>query len=196
MPVVTQFSPEVRLPYQCPLHPLRDVFGQVELAKLHYRVNLWTCAQCGKSFSGELELESHLHHRHPGLADRTDFTVCLADWCDVLRCHLQQERVSRRPWPVRQEAQQAQQVARAPSRELVALLETADTGLAAPSPPSCSSGDCLADYGQAGRARQRRYLSQQHHHNQTQCTDCFRSGHFIRTSLTSNCHLLALQEQL
>ena len=175
MPVVTQFSPEVRLPYQCPLHPLRDVFGQVELAKLHYRVNLWTCAQCGKSFSGELELETHLHHRHPGLADRTDFTVCLADWCDVLRCDLQQDRVTRRPWPVREEAQQ---VARAPSRELVALLETADTGLAAPPPPSCSSGDCLADHGQTGRARQRRYLSQQHHHyqphNQTQCTDCFR----------------------
>ena len=53
MPVVTQFSPEVRLPFQCPLHPLRDVYGQLELAKLHYRVNLWTCSQCGKSFSGE-----------------------------------------------------------------------------------------------------------------------------------------------
>ena len=175
MPVVTQFSPEVRLPYQCPLHPLRDVFGRVELAKLHYRVNLWTCSQCGKSFSGELELESHLHHRHHHLADRTDFTVCLADWCDVLRCHLQQDRVTRRPWPVREEAQQ---VARAPSRELVALLETADTGLAPP-PPPCSSGDCLADQGQAGRARLRRYLTHQHHQhhhhqNQTQCRDCFR----------------------
>ena len=185
MPVVTQFSPEVRLPYQCPLHPLRDMFGQLELAKLHYRVNLWTCSQCGKSFSGEAELESHLHHRHPGLADRTDFTVCLADWCDVLRCELQQERVVRRPWPVRE---QTQQVARAPSRELVALLETADTGLAPPppSPPpgllqsSCSSGHCLADQGQAGRARPRRHLTHHHHHhhsqqhNQTQCRDCFR----------------------
>ena len=181
MPVVTQFSPEVRLPYQCPLHPLRDVFGRVELAKLHYRVNLWTCSQCGKSFSGELELETHLHHRHPDLADRTDFTVCLADWCDVLRCHLQQDRVVRRPWPARQEAHQ---VARAPSRELVALLETADTGLAPPSPAppadllhsSCSSGHCLADQGGAGRARQRRSLTHQHQHqhNQTQCRDCFR----------------------
>ena len=184
MPVVTQFSPEVRLPYQCPLHPLRDMFGQLELAKLHYRVNLWTCSQCGKSFSGEAELESHLHHRHPGLADKTDFTVCLADWCDVLRCELQQERVVRRPWPVRE---QTQQVARAPSRELVALLETADTGLASPSPPppspgllqsSCSSGHCLADQGQAGRARPRRHLTHHHHHhhhhNQTQCRDCFR----------------------
>ena len=182
MPVVTQFSPEVRLPYQCPLHPLRDMFGQLELAKLHYRVNLWTCSQCGKSFSGEAELESHLHHRHPGLADRTDFTVCLADWCDVLRCELQQERAGRRPWPVREPSLQARAAARAPSRQLVALLETADTGLglAAPPPPpgllhtSCSSGHCLAEQGQAGRARLRRHLTQHHQHNQTQCRDCFR----------------------
>ena len=175
MPVVTQFSPEVRLPFQCPLHPLRDVYGQLELAKLHYRVNLWTCSQCGKSFSGEQELESHLHRRHPGLADRTDFKVCLADWCDVLRCDLQQDRAVRRPWPVREEARQ---VARAPSRELVALLETA----APPPPPgllqsSCSSGHCLADQGRAGRARLRRQLTHhQHHqqHNQSQCRDCFR----------------------
>ena len=154
-----------------------DMFRQVELAKLHYRVNLWTCSQCGKSFSGELELESHLHHRHQHLADRTDFTVCLADWCDILRCHLQEDRGLRRPWPVRQESQQ---VARAPSRELVALLETADTGLAPPPGllhTSCSSGHCLVDQGQTGRARLRRYLTHQNHqnpHNQTQCRDCFR----------------------
>jgi hypothetical protein len=28
--------------------------GEAELAKLHYRVNLWTCSACGKSFYGEV----------------------------------------------------------------------------------------------------------------------------------------------
>jgi hypothetical protein len=28
--------------------------GGAELAKLHYRVNLWTCSTCGKSFYGEV----------------------------------------------------------------------------------------------------------------------------------------------
>ena len=138
MPVVTSFSPEVKLPYQCPLHPVRDVHGRkeencdnflvcycdwsvvinpvsslvdidnpfpsdrVELAKLNYRVNLWTCSQCGKSFTGEHELEHHIHQRHPHLSEPEDFSICLADYCDILRCDPQKDRVIRRPWPVRQ----------------------------------------------------------------------------------------------
>ena len=103
MPVVTSFSPDLKLPYQCPFHPARDVFGRAELSKLNYRVNLWTCAKCGKSFTGEADLETHLHSRHPDLADAGDFSVCLADYCDVLRCDPQRDRVLRRPWPVRQQ---------------------------------------------------------------------------------------------
>ena len=95
MPVITQLTPEVRLPFQCPLHPLRDVYGLAELSKLNYRVNLWTCAHCGKSFTGEFQLETHIHHRHPSLWAARDFTVCLADWCDVLRCDLQEGTVLR-----------------------------------------------------------------------------------------------------
>ena len=33
------------------------------------QVNLWTCATCGKSFSGEPELEQHIATRHPDLAN-------------------------------------------------------------------------------------------------------------------------------
>ena len=155
MPVITQFKPEVRLPFQCPLHPLRDVYGLVELSKLNYRVNLWTCSQCGKSFTGELELETHIHGRHSSLWDRTDFTVCLAEWCDVLRCDLQEGRgILRRPWPVRQShhSRETSQLARAPSRELVALLESSDTGQELQVRP--------------GRVRLRRPQ------NSTQCKDC------------------------
>ena len=104
MPIVTSFSPEVKLPYQCPLHPVRDVHARAEMTKLNYRVNLWTCSQCGKSFTGEHDLERHIYQRHPELSDSSDFSVCLADFCDVLRCDPQRDRSIRKPWPVRQAA--------------------------------------------------------------------------------------------
>lgn len=131
MPVVTNFlGGSLRLPLQCPIHPWRDQHGQAELSKLHYRVNLWTCATCGKSFSGEPELEQHIAKRHPDLASPGDFSVCLADFCDILRCSAQRQSSRRRPWPARQPpGSNSHQVARAPSRELVALLEGTDEGL-------------------------------------------------------------------
>ena len=53
------------------------------------QVNLWTCASCGKSFTGEKDLEEHISRRHPELASPGDFTICLADYCDILRCGAQ-----------------------------------------------------------------------------------------------------------
>jgi len=146
MPVVTQFQPGLRLPHQCPLHPWRDVHGKAELAKLHYRVNLWTCAECGKSFNGEAELENHIHSRHPFLSTPGDFSVCLADFCDILRCSLQRV-ASRRPWPTRQPFQaESVQLAKAPSREMVALLEKTDGGLVLPPVDishACTTSSCI-----------------------------------------------------
>ena len=84
LPVVTQFRPEVQLPASCPLHPWRDQGGPAELAKLHYRVNLWSCSFCGKSFSGESELEDHLDTRHPELHAGHDFSVCLVGFTVLL----------------------------------------------------------------------------------------------------------------
>ena len=46
----------VRMPEQCPLHFARDLFAVHELAKRHYRANLWTCGICGKSFYREVRL--------------------------------------------------------------------------------------------------------------------------------------------
>ena len=87
--ILTSITTEVLMWHrQCPIHPWRDQHGQAELSKLHYRVtsiqsrwhlnsladrchcqvNLWTCATCGKSFSGEPELEQHIAKRHPDLA--------------------------------------------------------------------------------------------------------------------------------
>ena len=58
LPVVTVY-PGLRLPLHCPLHPWRDLHGEAELSKLHYRVNLWTCSACGKSFNREVHADIH-----------------------------------------------------------------------------------------------------------------------------------------
>lgn len=172
MPVVTQYlGGSLRLPLQCPIHPWRDQQGRAELAKLHYRVNLWTCAQCGKSFSGEGELEQHIAGRHPELSRPGDFSVCLADYCDILRCEGQKHASGRRPWPSRQpEGVTGQEVVRAPSRQLVALLE--GTGHSGHSDHGqgevCGSAQCSA--GQAVR-RPKRGLP--HLYNASgECSDC------------------------
>lgn len=123
---MTQY-PGLRIPQQCPLHPSRDYHGQAELSKLHYRVNLWTCSQCGKSFNREDSLENHIAARHTTINSQIDVSTCLADLCDILRCDTQ-TAVKRRPWLYRdQKNMNSFQVARAPSKELVALLENSDS---------------------------------------------------------------------
>eukprot|EP00090_Calanus_glacialis_P014943 TRINITY_DN23819_c1_g1_i1.p1 TRINITY_DN23819_c1_g1~~TRINITY_DN23819_c1_g1_i1.p1 ORF type:complete len:307 (+),score=93.33 TRINITY_DN23819_c1_g1_i1:24-923(+) len=172
MPVVTQFQPGLRLPHQCPLHPWRDVQGKAELAKLHYRVNLWTCAECGKSFNGEAELENHIHARHPSLSTPGDFSVCLADFCDIMRCSLQRV-ASRRPWPTRQPYQaESVQLAKAPSRELVALLENTDAGLSLD--PVDISHSCTSSYcvGVPGSPRLRRQMARIAQNESEDCPEC------------------------
>ena len=61
-PIFKKF--DVKMPDQCPLHFSRDVFSAQELAKLHYRVNLWTCGLCGKSFYREPYLDMHMASKH------------------------------------------------------------------------------------------------------------------------------------
>lgn len=52
------------MPEHCPLHFSRDVFNVQELGKLQYRVNLWTCGICGKSFFKEPYLDLHMAEHH------------------------------------------------------------------------------------------------------------------------------------
>ena len=177
MPVVTTFPTDIKLPYQCPLHPVRDIHGRAEFSKLNYRVNLWTCSQCGKSFTHEHNLETHIHQRHPGLSDYGDFSVCLADYCDVLRCDPQQDLVTRRPWPVRTSADKdrssSQQVARAPSRELVAMLANTDSGLVT---QGCAlTGDCVDTINiDSRRLRRQAIADHSMSSNRSTCKDCYR----------------------
>ena len=79
--------------------------------------------------------------------------------------------LSRRPWPVREPERwrEKSSVARAPSRELVALLESSDPGLGLAF--TCSSGQCLGERLEAGTVRPRL----RRHHNNSTCKDCLRS---------------------
>jgi len=83
-PIFKKF--EVKMPDQCPLHFSRDVFSAQELAKLHYRVNLWTCGLCGKSFYREPYLDMHMANKHSDSLLKENSAVCYADYCDVFRC--------------------------------------------------------------------------------------------------------------
>ncbi len=51
-------------------------FSQVqELAKLHYRTNLWTCGICGKSFYREPYLDLHMAKLHSDLTSKVHFVT-------------------------------------------------------------------------------------------------------------------------
>ena len=70
-PVFKKF--DVKMPKQCPLHFSHDVFSIQELAKLHYRTNLWTCGICGKSFYREPYLDMHISSKH---SDNLLLVIC------------------------------------------------------------------------------------------------------------------------
>ncbi|XP_047740722.1 uncharacterized protein LOC108669914, partial [Hyalella azteca] len=74
-----------RLPLECPLHPLRDVFAAHEAHK-RQRNAQWQCACCGKTFRSEAHLDLHLATRHHDMINEQEDSVCLADYCDVMRC--------------------------------------------------------------------------------------------------------------
>ena len=52
-----------------------DVFNTQELGKLQYRVNLWTCGTCGKSFYKESYLDMHIAKQHSHLVTAVSQTT-------------------------------------------------------------------------------------------------------------------------
>lgn len=55
---------QVKLPLECPFHPMRDIFYPQEAAKRQFRPSQWTCGFCGKSFYLEKYLDLHFDNRH------------------------------------------------------------------------------------------------------------------------------------
>ncbi|CAH1976910.1 unnamed protein product [Acanthoscelides obtectus] len=84
IPILDKFK--VSLPLECPFHPQRDIFSPQELSKKRHRPSQWICGICGKSFFEEKYLDLHLDNRHKGYINMAEDAVCLADYCDIMRC--------------------------------------------------------------------------------------------------------------
>ncbi|KAJ8960828.1 hypothetical protein NQ318_020124 [Aromia moschata] len=84
IPVLEKFK--VTLPLECPFHPQRDIFGPQQAAKKQHRPSQWTCGICGKSFFEEKFLDMHFDNRHKEYINMAEDAVCLADYCDIMRC--------------------------------------------------------------------------------------------------------------
>ena len=76
----------VELPLECPFHPARDLFAPQENAKVQHRATQWTCGFCGKSFYEEKSLDLHFDNRHRSRVNEAEDAICLADYCDIMRC--------------------------------------------------------------------------------------------------------------
>lgn len=76
----------VELPLECPFHPKRDLFAPQEDAKVKHRPTQWTCGFCGKNFYEEKFLDLHYDNRHRGHVNQAEDAICLADYCDIMRC--------------------------------------------------------------------------------------------------------------
>lgn len=53
---------------------------------MKHRPTQWTCGFCGKSFYEERFLDSHFDNRHRGRLNQAEDAICLADYCDIMRC--------------------------------------------------------------------------------------------------------------
>ncbi|RZF34739.1 hypothetical protein LSTR_LSTR007791 [Laodelphax striatellus] len=86
IPVLEKY--QVQIPLDCPFHPIRDIFRPQQTAKLQHRPSQWTCGFCGKSFYGENFLDLHFDNRHKSKINMAEDAVCLADYCDIMRCEV------------------------------------------------------------------------------------------------------------
>lgn len=76
----------MKIPLECPFHPLRDIFGPQQAAKKQNRPSQWTCGFCGKSFYEEKHLDLHFEARHHAKINTAEDAICLANYCDIMRC--------------------------------------------------------------------------------------------------------------
>lgn len=83
-PIFQKYNIDV--PIECPLHPKRDLFLPQENAKIRHRATQFTCGLCGKSFYEERHLDMHFDNRHRNHLNNAEDAICLADYCDILRC--------------------------------------------------------------------------------------------------------------
>ncbi|XP_043288780.1 uncharacterized protein [Venturia canescens] len=84
LPILKKY--QVELPLECPFHESRDIFHPQQAAKFQHRTSQWTCGLCGKSFYAEKHLDAHFDSRHRSNINMAEDAVCLANYCDIMRC--------------------------------------------------------------------------------------------------------------
>ncbi|XP_044583072.1 uncharacterized protein LOC123264073 [Cotesia glomerata] len=84
IPILKKY--QVELPLECPFHNSRDIFYPQQVAKIQHRTSQWTCGLCGKSFYAEKHLDAHFDSRHKSNVNTAEDAVCLANYCDIMRC--------------------------------------------------------------------------------------------------------------
>lgn len=84
LPILDKYH--VKVPLECPFHPLRDIFALQQAAKKQNRPSQWTCGLCGKSFYDEQHLDAHFDARHHTNINTAEDAICLANYCDIMRC--------------------------------------------------------------------------------------------------------------
>ena len=75
----------VEIAHSCPLHSDHDRVLPHEQRKRALNKYQWKCNECGKVFKSEHYIDMHMARRHAALLS-ANATVCLGDFCDVLRC--------------------------------------------------------------------------------------------------------------
>ncbi|XP_077983392.1 uncharacterized protein LOC144438224 [Glandiceps talaboti] len=76
------------LPESCAFKPSRDLYLVSEQHKRQDSATKWSCEFCGKAFMTEHTLDAHFDNRHSDKVLQADNSVCLADYCDFLRCDI------------------------------------------------------------------------------------------------------------
>ncbi|BES88978.1 ZnF_C2H2 [Nesidiocoris tenuis] len=97
VPVLDKYK--VKIPMECPFHPSRDIFSPQQSAKQQHRPSQWTCGLCGKSFYSEAYLDMHFENRHKNVVNMAEDAVCLADYCDIMRCDVVRKHIMSEPIP-------------------------------------------------------------------------------------------------
>ena len=69
----------------CSLHPSHDRLLPHEQLKSSLGRAQWRCSKCSKLFRSERHLDLHLERKHAALLE-PNATVCLGEYCDMLRC--------------------------------------------------------------------------------------------------------------
>lgn len=84
LPILDKY--QVKIPLECPFHPVRDIFAPQQAEKKQNRPSQWTCGFCGKSFYEEKHLDMHFETRHQTEINNAEDAICLANYCDIMRC--------------------------------------------------------------------------------------------------------------